>query len=83
MKDFKDPLRKCSHCEGCGCPKCLSTGFNISKLIKEYNKLFAGFLKHEYELTIENYYSLPVVEQRSVSEYIHDYIKRYNLGNNE
>jgi len=77
----RKPLRNCSCCQGCGCPECLGTGFNINGLIKEYNRLFEKHIG--FSITKKNYYRLPVVQQRSVSEYISDYIKYYNLGNNE
>lgn len=75
-----NPLKKCYHCEECGCPKCLGTGFTINKIIKEYNHCFKDHLG--FAITIEDFYSLSVVQQRSVFEYINGYIKLHNLSKN-
>ena len=67
-------MKKCSYCEGYGCPKCLGFGININWIINGYNNV------NKCNINLKDYSSLPVVIQRDLSKCIKTYI---NLNRDE
>jgi len=63
-------MDNCDFCEGCGCPKCLGIGYDLSKIIEE--------IKHPLTkevFKVEDYNNLTVAQQRAVKDLIHALIK--------
>jgi len=58
-------MKRCSHCEGYGCPKCLGFGCNISGII---NTLEHPNTKQLF--TIDDYSNLAVSQQRGIKHFI-------------
>ena len=58
-------MKKCKKCEGCGCPKCLGFGINLSKIVKSIKDKTTKEPFH-----IREYTKLTVCNQREIKEII-------------